>query len=621
MKKLLCLLLFSFSLCAFSQNNWVRENLVQRNAHVRNNVTADQIQFWVGEGSNQVIAVFYWCNPNEGGVAYGFRFNGFTTIEDMLDAIMEADENFIYSTTSGFIEEISYNDGTYAFEEPAGMLMYTINGNYASGLSDPLANNDYFELNQWADCEFSINNIHFPVDPTLSVDTDASIALEDINYWVGAGENSVGFVVNWCDTAIAFAWGVHFSGDSILVSDLMHTIELYDERFNYVGQNGILNEITFQDATYNLQLRGDWWMYNINGVGAMNGFTSQYVYNGDIVKWGDESCGIADENYNYVWTTPIEPVEKPISENVLYDDIVGSNNCQAIHCENPAILGWATGCTIERGAQDIAASSIVLASYGTENDAIGAVTNSTTEVVSLGDAGIATLTFDIPISNGEGYDFAVFENALNNTFLELAFVEVSSDGVHFYRFPSVSNTPLNEQVSNAGSVDTRHIKNLAGKYLVGWGTPFDLEELAGYSNLDINNITHVRIIDVVGSIDPIYGSTDKNGNLINDPYPTDFVSSGFDLAGVCVLNGWTPTAIEQYAAMQSLVAYPNPCQNFVQISNLKIGTALSLYNSLGALVWKGKSTSDSILLDISSFENGFYILKSENSVVKIIKGM
>ncbi|MFN6048554.1 MAG: T9SS C-terminal target domain-containing protein, partial [Bacteroidota bacterium] len=47
-------------------------------------------------------------------------------------------------------------------------------------------------------------------------------------------------------------------------------------------------------------------------------------------------------------------------------------------------------------------------------------------VVSLGDGGIATLTFDPPITNGDGFDFAVFENTFLDTFLELAFVEVST---------------------------------------------------------------------------------------------------------------------------------------------------------------------------------------------------
>ena len=65
--------------------------------------------------------------------------------------------------------------------------------------------------------------------------------------------------------------------------------------------------------------------------------------------------------------------------------------------------------------------------------------------VSLGDGGTVVLTFPQPIGDVPGPDFAVFENGFkafdNSFFLELAHVEVSSDGVNFYRFPSSSLTP------------------------------------------------------------------------------------------------------------------------------------------------------------------------------------
>ena len=36
----------------------------------------------------------------------------------------------------------------------------------------------------------------------------------------------------------------------------------------------------------------------------------------------------------------------------------------------------------------------------------------------VGDGGSAILTFDTPIANGPGFDFAVFENGFSDTFLE-----------------------------------------------------------------------------------------------------------------------------------------------------------------------------------------------------------
>ena len=133
----------------------------------------------------------------------------------------------------------------------------------------------------------------------------------------------------------------------------------------------------------------------------------------------------------------------------------------------------------------------------------------------------------------------MFENSFNDNFLELAFVEVSSDGENFVRFRASSLTDATTQVGSNGSVDPTMLNNLAGKYRVGYGTPFDLEELRGKAGLDIDHVTHVRIVDVVGTIDPQYATRDWKGRIVNDPYPTNdtvWGSGGFDLTGVAVLR-------------------------------------------------------------------------------------
>jgi len=122
-------------------------------------------------------------------------------------------------------------------------------------------------------------------------------------------------------------------------------------------------------------------------------------------------------------------------------------------------------------------------------------------------------------------------------FLELAFVEVSSNGNDFIRFPAVSLTQTTTQVGSFGALDPTNLDNLAGKYRGGFGTPFDLAQVAGLSPLvDVDHIHFVRILDDVGSINPVLGRQDSLGNLVNDPYPTVFASGGFDLDGVAVMN-------------------------------------------------------------------------------------
>jgi hypothetical protein len=186
---------------------------------------------------------------------------------------------------------------------------------------------------------------------------------------------------------------------------------------------------------------------------------------------------------------------------------------------------------------NIANSPAGLASFGSGGEALGFADANAAHVVSLGDGGSITLSFDRPITNGPGADFAVFENGFADNFLELAFAEVSSNGVDFVRFPAVSLTQTSTQIGSFGSLDPTNLNNLAGKYRAGFGTPFDLSDIAGLSPLvDPDDVRFVRIVDAVGSINPSFGTLDSQGHLVNEPYPTAFSSGGFDLDGVAVIH-------------------------------------------------------------------------------------
>lgn len=251
-----------------------------------------------------------------------------------------------------------------------------------------------------------------------------------------------------------------------------------------------------------------------------------------------------------------------------YPPQVGQSGSTAISASSPLLTGWAAHCTVQRGFLDIAQLSLGYATAGDSANAIGPADGS---IVSLGDSGVAELSFNSPIYNGPGADFAVFENGFldasdpNLAYLELGFVEVSSDGINYFRFPATSLTQDTSQIGNANYLDARNINNLAGKYIGGYGTPFDLQELSGISGLDINNITHVRIIDVIGSING-HASYDSAGRKINDPYPTPFPSCGFDLDAVGVIHQIT-TGLPSVINSADISIYPNPVTEKIMVSS------------------------------------------------------
>jgi hypothetical protein len=287
----------------------------------------------------------------------------------------------------------------------------------------------------------------------------------------------------------------------------------------------------------------------------------------------------------------------------------------AIHKDSAVFVAWATHAIIERGWQDIADESLGKTSVGDEFSATEK--SGVNGVVSLGDGGTATLTFEGTIFNGTGADFAVFENGFD-TFLELAFVEVSSDGVNFFRFPAYSETPTETQVGSFGAVDATNIHNLAGKYVSQYGTPFDLEDLAGINGLNIDAITHIRVVDAIGTINPTFSTYDALGRAVNDPYPTAFASGGFDLDAVGVIH-LTPTGIDENNQEMTQV-YPNPFQNVLNFTFTNEDKSnCVIYNQVGKIVYQNTFNSKQVVVNTDDLPSGVYFVELTTNKNKAIK--
>jgi len=218
------------------------------------------------------------------------------------------------------------------------------------------------------------------------------------------------------------------------------------------------------------------------------------------------------------------------------DDWRHSDPCDPDAVINPIFRGWATGFKNYLPSDN---EWYPPDSWHDPNLALGPATGNRFDIVSLGDLdadeiadacqpGQITLLFGNPnnpddsnhIRDVNGYDFVVFENgfvsnyntgggsAAGEMFAELGYVEVSSDGMNFARFPTVSLTA--GLVGPYGTIEISNIFNLAGKHPNAYGfcvgTPFDLKEIADDPNVvsgvvDINNIIYVRIVDIPGSGD------------------------------------------------------------------------------------------------------------------------
>jgi len=304
-----------------------------------------------------------------------------------------------------------------------------------------------------------------------------------------------------------------------------------------------------------------------------------------------------------------------------YAPAAGKIGSTALNKDSAIFINWAAGCTIYRGWKNIAEKDSGFASIGDSASVIGKAGEN--GVLSLGDSGIALCRFTKPITNGPGFDFAVFENTFDDRYLELAFVEVSSDGRRFFRFSSSSLTDTGTQTGPFDYTEPENINNLAGKYRYGYGTPFDLDELPDYKDLNKNQILYVRIVDVVGSINSKYASLDTAFRKINDPWPTPFPSSGFDLDAIGIIHELNTTTILDLEN-PILVKGPNPLksEDYLSIHFEKtFNSIVKIYDSRGQLIHEMESYKSEELIDGEFLPKGFfYIQISANTNHFIYKG-
>ncbi len=596
------------------------------------------IQFWVGTGSNSAVVIIGWDdNPsgNNFALAWGVRWNGSCTAVNMLDTIATYDSRVAYAISSGFVTSIGYNDGTLVSGSEDSYWCYTLNGTWADAYGvQAMTNGDVMEIS--SSCMFSLTTATAASDPNATdAPVDATIAASDILFWVGHGENEAILAVNWADTALA--WGYRFAADSVSSATMLADIAAADPRLTVEG-TGYVSDILYIDTAAGMTdtlavTPGNWWGSLFNGYSDMG--TGQMLHNGDLQKWGDPAAGVIADSmeysgywyYTYVYPMTIHAVTVPDTTGTVepvdpehgpFCGAVGTEGCNAIKADSSAIVAWATGVTVTRGPRNIANPDLGLAATGTESNAIGMATlNDVYDVVSLGDGGSALVTFARPIRNGEGPDFAVYENGFGDNSLELAFVEVSTDGQRFVRFPATCLTQTETQLANAGQTDPTNLNNLAGKFRIGYGTPFDLEELRDSTGINIDSIVYVRVVDVVGSINPQYGTYDAYGHIINDPWPTPFEASGYDLTGVAVLHENTNTSgITEMMTVEGI--WPNPTADRVNVSMRHAAEGL-LYDLTGRQVAAYSLREGLNTLDLTNLKNGVYMLRTEGSVSKIVK--
>ena len=118
------------------------------------------------------------------------------------------------------------------------------------------------------------------------------------------------------------------------------------------------------------------------------------------------------------------------------------------------------------------------------------------------------------------------------------------------------------------------------------------------------------MIDVVGFVDPTYGTQDSQGNYINDPYPTAFPSGGFDLDAVAVIHQGVQDIAEN--TIPKLFVYPNPSNGNFTIKSSENGI-YTITSTAGQVIVSAAFSTD-FNVDLSNYPKGIYILQVNNGI-------
>lgn len=302
-------------------------------------IAASDIQYWIGNGSNEVVFIVSWDESNV-AFAWGYRFNDDAMlVMDLMDSIAAADSRFSYDGDGGTVSDLYYQDAQYDLSMNGDFPMYIINGLTAQlgYASQEVVDGDIIKWGSYMTATFADDWSWMawttPVTPVSDPNpqpqnVDATIAASDIQYWIGSGNNEAIFIGNWCNEPNAYAWGYRFDADSVTVATMLSDICNADLRLSFSESGGFLTDLVFLHGQDSLAIAPDYIVYNHNGQYA-DIVSNEYIHNGDYIKMGGYGCADMDENWVSTWTTPVVAVADPvgIQEHINRNLTVYPNPC------------------------------------------------------------------------------------------------------------------------------------------------------------------------------------------------------------------------------------------------------------------------------------------------------
>ena len=162
------------------------------------NISENDVQSWVGSGSNSTLVCIGWDDDDAGYtptvVVWGLHWNGSITLANALDSIAAHDSRFTYTISNGFVGSVDYNDPVAGIHLSPSMHFNC--NSYGSAYGSTTLTSTWLRISESTcdDYNFStVNNLIYASDPNGGTSTDpvdASLPFSQILYWVGSGRVS-----------------------------------------------------------------------------------------------------------------------------------------------------------------------------------------------------------------------------------------------------------------------------------------------------------------------------------------------------------------------------------------------------------------------------------------------
>tara|TARA_B110000046_G_C13009620_1_gene406085 strand:- start:274 stop:1818 length:1545 start_codon:yes stop_codon:yes gene_type:complete len=211
---------------------------------------ASMIEYWVGAGADSaVLVVDFVVGPSGEAMSYvwGYRFDGTTDGETMLNAIAAADVNL--SVTAGpFLDDIIFNglEGLAADPHYWG----TWSGTNLTDWTENVGIGTTVSSGDWFGCSYDAWPARRPFNPISALDS-ADVTFTDIEFMSGSGENRAVLVIDFNEwlPGHSYSFGYAFETETITAQEIMEGLQ--DEGWFWLDFNldgGFLNDIVYGAA-------------------------------------------------------------------------------------------------------------------------------------------------------------------------------------------------------------------------------------------------------------------------------------------------------------------------------------------------------------------------------------